>query len=156
MAQQVKDPELSLQWLGLLWWREFDPKPGNFHMPQHSRNKTNPQTKSLYSWSLASLSGLRIQHCHELWCRSQTRLRSCLSPQPLAPPFCFLRVWLFRISHISGILQYLSFYDRLISIWVHSHCSRYQNFLIFFKRINNIPLYIHTTSSLPIHLLMDI
>ena len=26
--------------------------------------------------SLASLSGLRIGHCHELWCRSQTRLRS--------------------------------------------------------------------------------
>ena len=26
--------------------------------------------------SLTSLSGLRIQHCHELWCRSQTRLRS--------------------------------------------------------------------------------
>ena len=26
--------------------------------------------------SLASLSGLRIQHCHELWCRSKTWLRS--------------------------------------------------------------------------------
>jgi len=26
--------------------------------------------------SLASLSGLRIWHCHELWCRSQMRLRS--------------------------------------------------------------------------------
>ena len=25
---------------------------------------------------MASISGLRIQHCHELWCRSQTRLRS--------------------------------------------------------------------------------
>ena len=25
---------------------------------------------------LASLSGLRIWHCHELWCRSQIRLRS--------------------------------------------------------------------------------
>ena len=25
---------------------------------------------------LALLSGLKIQHCHELWCRSQTRLRS--------------------------------------------------------------------------------
>ena len=24
---------------------------------------------------LASLSGLRIQHCHELWCRSQMRFR---------------------------------------------------------------------------------
>ena len=26
--------------------------------------------------SLASLSGLRIRHCHELWCGSQTRLGS--------------------------------------------------------------------------------
>ena len=26
--------------------------------------------------SLASISGLRIWHCHELWCRSQTQLRS--------------------------------------------------------------------------------
>jgi len=26
--------------------------------------------------SLASLSGLRIRYCHELWCRSQTRLGS--------------------------------------------------------------------------------
>ena len=27
---------------------------------------------------MASLSGFRIQHCHELWCRSQTWLRSCV------------------------------------------------------------------------------
>ena len=26
--------------------------------------------------SLASLSGLRVQHCSELWCRSQTRFGS--------------------------------------------------------------------------------
>ena len=26
--------------------------------------------------SLASLSGLRIRHCHELWCKSQMRLGS--------------------------------------------------------------------------------
>ena len=29
--------------------------------------------------SLASISGLRIQHCHELWCRSQTQLGSCVA-----------------------------------------------------------------------------
>ena len=29
--------------------------------------------------SLALLSVLRIQHCHELWCRSQTQLRSCIA-----------------------------------------------------------------------------
>ena len=33
-------------------------------------------TMKLQVWSLASLSGLRIQHCHELWCRSQIRLSS--------------------------------------------------------------------------------
>ena len=26
--------------------------------------------------SLALISGLRIQHCHELWCRSQMQLKS--------------------------------------------------------------------------------
>ena len=26
--------------------------------------------------SLAAIGGLRICHCHELWCRSKTRLRS--------------------------------------------------------------------------------
>ena len=31
-------------------------------------------SKRIRVWSLASLSGLRIWHCHELWFRSQTRL----------------------------------------------------------------------------------
>ena len=34
------------------------------------------QTMELWIRSLALLSGLRIQHCCELWCRSQTWLRS--------------------------------------------------------------------------------
>ena len=29
--------------------------------------------------SLASLRGLMIRHCHELWCRSQMRLRSVIA-----------------------------------------------------------------------------
>ena len=41
-------------------------------------------------WSLASLSGLRIQHCHELGCRSQTRLRS-----RIAEPRCELQLIFF-------------------------------------------------------------
>ena len=32
MAQWVKDPVLSLQWLSLLLWCRFDPWPGKFHM----------------------------------------------------------------------------------------------------------------------------
>ena len=34
MAQQVKDPALSLQWLGSSVWCGFNPWLGNFHMPQ--------------------------------------------------------------------------------------------------------------------------
>ena len=33
-------------------------------------------TMRLRVQSLASLSGLKIKHCHELWCRLQTWLRS--------------------------------------------------------------------------------
>ena len=36
-------------------------------------------TMRLQVQSLASLSGLRIQHCHELWCRSQMWLRSLIA-----------------------------------------------------------------------------
>ena len=32
-AQQVKNPMLSLQWLGLLPWHGFSLWPRNFHMP---------------------------------------------------------------------------------------------------------------------------
>ena len=37
---------------------------------------TTGTSKRFQVWSLASLSGLRIQCCHELWCRPQMRLRS--------------------------------------------------------------------------------
>ena len=38
---------------------------------------TNPtRDHEVQVWSLASLSGLRIWHCHELWCRSKTQLGS--------------------------------------------------------------------------------
>ena len=33
----------------------------------------------MWVWSLSSLSGLRIQRCHEQWCRSQMQLRSCVA-----------------------------------------------------------------------------
>jgi len=54
------------------------------------------QLGTMRSWvpSLASLSGLRMRHCRELWCRSQTRLWSCVAMaavpiRPLAwePPY---------------------------------------------------------------------
>ena len=34
MAQRIKDPELSLQWLRLSLWHSFNPWPGNLQMPQ--------------------------------------------------------------------------------------------------------------------------
>ena len=33
----------------------------------------------MWVWSLALLGGLRIQHCHELWCRLLTWLGSCVA-----------------------------------------------------------------------------
>ena len=40
------------------------------------QKRIRPGTMRLQVRSLASLSGLRIQHCCEPWRRSQTRLRS--------------------------------------------------------------------------------
>ena len=37
------------------------------------------ETMRLHVQSLASLSGLRIRYCHELWCMSQTRLGSSIA-----------------------------------------------------------------------------
>ena len=36
-------------------------------------------TIRLWVRSLALLSGLRVQHCHELWCRLQMQLGSCVA-----------------------------------------------------------------------------
>ena len=44
MAQPVKDPVLTLQWLWSLLWCGFDPWSGNFHMPQGV-----PQKKNMFS-----------------------------------------------------------------------------------------------------------
>ena len=45
-------------------------------MPIVAQWLTNLRTMRLPIWSLASLSGLRIQHCRVLWCRLQTWLGS--------------------------------------------------------------------------------
>ena len=41
-----------------------------------SRLQTQLESMRMWLSSLASLSGLRIQRCRELWCRSQSRLGS--------------------------------------------------------------------------------
>ena len=44
VAQQVKEPALSLQQLGSLLWHGFDPWPGNFCMLQlQSKNTSNTE-----------------------------------------------------------------------------------------------------------------
>ena len=44
----VKDPALSLLWLGSLLWCRFNPWPGNFHVPQvpQKRKKKKCLTQS--------------------------------------------------------------------------------------------------------------
>lgn len=44
MTQQVKEPVLSVQWLGLLPWHMFDPWPGHFYMLQVQQKQTNKTT----------------------------------------------------------------------------------------------------------------
>ena len=41
--------------------------------------RTRLVSMSMWVPSLASLSGLRIQHCYELWCRSKAWLRPCVA-----------------------------------------------------------------------------
>ena len=45
MAQRVKDPALSLLWLGSLLWDKFDPWPRNFLLPQ-LRGSLKPSKES--------------------------------------------------------------------------------------------------------------
>ena len=46
MVQQVGDPALSLQQLGLLLWHRFNPWPGNVHRPwAWGKKKKNPLWK---------------------------------------------------------------------------------------------------------------
>ena len=48
MVQQVKDLVLSLQQLGLLLWRGFDPWPRNFHILQEGERKKKKKRMWLY------------------------------------------------------------------------------------------------------------
>lgn len=53
VAQQVKDPVLSVKLLGSLLWYGFDPWPENFYMPwvplgEKKKKKDNPQNGRKY------------------------------------------------------------------------------------------------------------
>ena len=44
-----------------------------------SSQQTQLASMRMQVWSLTSISGLRIRHCPELWCRSQIWLESCVA-----------------------------------------------------------------------------
>ena len=50
VAQLVKEPVLSLQWLELLLWHGFDPCPRNFHMPEAWQKKVSPGVPVVAQW----------------------------------------------------------------------------------------------------------
>ena len=89
MAQWVKDLALSVLWQG------FDSWPG---CSQKKKKKSSscdsadeePHTVSLRTrvQSLASISGLRIWHCHKLWHRSWMRLGSGIAVAVVSAGSC--------------------------------------------------------------------
>ena len=59
--------------------KQVKPKFKNFHngvLVMARQKRIRKGTMRLQLWSPSSLSGVRIWHCRELWCRSQTWLRS--------------------------------------------------------------------------------
>ena len=66
MAQQVKDPALSLQQLRLLLWRGFDPWPRNFCTLQDRPKKKNKTTLDVH---------LKFSHMVKLF---QGQCKECL------------------------------------------------------------------------------
>ena len=62
MGQQVKDPALSLQWLGSLLWCRFDPWPRDFHMPWTWPKQNKRKKKPLKTPSTSRVGKLEILH----------------------------------------------------------------------------------------------
>ena len=64
MAQQVKDPALSLLWLWLHLWLGVDPWPGNFHMlrmkPKKKKKKKLWEKCKQYREQLSILSQITL------------------------------------------------------------------------------------------------
>ena len=59
---------------------ERSPKASQIGVPIMAQWLTNPTSIPEDSGSVpASLSGLSIRHCPELWCRLQTQLGSCVA-----------------------------------------------------------------------------
>ena len=58
MAQQVKDPVLSLLWFGSGLWRGFDSWPGNFRTLQAQRGKKKKKKKKRDGMKMCGNIGL--------------------------------------------------------------------------------------------------
>ena len=105
MAQWVKDPVLSLLWLGLLLWCGFHPWPWELSCAMYGCGQKLPKTKKkkklfgasvwrnriggvlgatgAWAWCLDQYSGLRIQPCRS--CSLGHSCGSSMIPGPGAP-----------------------------------------------------------------------
>ena len=65
MAQQLKDPALSLQQLGSLLYLRFYPRPGNFHVLQvRPKKKKKSKNKKIVS-SCCGSAVMNLTSIHE-------------------------------------------------------------------------------------------
>ena len=128
VAQWIKDLEMSLQWPRLLLRCGLGPWPRKVHMPQVCQKNLIlilKNCKKVREWefplwlsklrtglvsvrtriqSLASVSGLRIQRCCQLLCRSQIWLRSGIAMAlawPSATALIQLLAW--ELLHATGV-----------------------------------------------------
>ena len=86
MAQQVKDPALSQQQLGLLLWRRFDPWPRKFHMPQAwPKEKKGKLLKDVGKINVNKITTISFQHPKE----SSSQLSEVSILLPKTPFFFF-------------------------------------------------------------------
>lgn len=65
---QVKDPVLSLKWLGSLLWHGLDLWPGNFHVPLAWSKKKNGQRIwiDIFSKEYIQISNRYMKRCKTL------------------------------------------------------------------------------------------
>ena len=67
MMQRVKDPVLSLQQLGSPLWREFNPWPRNFHMPQPwPKKEKKEKTYKEYNFQIKNSQSMRKERKIEM------------------------------------------------------------------------------------------
>ena len=74
--------------------------------------------------------------------------------------FCYIRSFYFSDStykwtHTVLVFLSLTYFTKHNTLQFHPCCCKWQNFIFFFLWWSNIPLYLYTTTSLSIHLLMD-